>query len=147
MNISSIAASNAAPGSGYYSATKRALEGVSEALRKEVGPLGIKVIVVKPGAFRTDFSGRSLLQSRTAITDYAETAGRRRKENDTTDGRQRGDPARGAQVIIGAVEAADAPFRLLLGQDAIESVGAAINAERTELEAWKEASVSTDFPV
>ncbi len=146
VNVSSIAARNAGPGSGYYSATKCALEGLSDALRKEVSPLGIKVIVVEPGEFRTDFSGRSLFQSRTAIADYAETAGRRRKENDTTDGHQRGDPARGAQVIIKAVEAADAPFRLLLGTDAIQVVGAALDAERADLEAWKETTITTDFP-
>jgi NAD(P)-dependent dehydrogenase (short-subunit alcohol dehydrogenase family) len=145
VNVSSIAARNSAPGSGYYSATKCAIEGLSDALRKEVGPLGINVIVVEPGEFRTDFSGRSLLQSRTAIADYAETAGRRRKENDTTDGQQRGDPARGAQVIIQAVEAAEAPFRLLLGSDAVRVVGTELDSERAELEAWKKTSMTTDF--
>jgi len=146
VNVSSIAARNSAPGSGYYSATKCAIEGLSDALRKEVAPLGIKVIVVEPGELRTDFSGRSLLQSRTAILDYAETAGRRRKEYDKTDGHQPGDPARGAQVIIQAVEVADAPFRLLLGSDAIRVVGTQLDAERAELEAWKETSTTTDFP-
>jgi short-subunit dehydrogenase len=75
VNISSIAAQTSMPGSGYYSATKTALEAVSDALRKEVGPLGIRVIVVEPGAFRTDFAGRSLQQSRSAIADYAATSG------------------------------------------------------------------------
>ena len=147
VNISSIAARNTGPGSGYYSATKCALEGLSGGLRKEVGPLGIKVIVVEPGEFRTDFSGRSLLQSRTVIADYAETAGRRRIENDTTAGHQRGDPARGAQAIIKAVEAPDAPHLLLLGSDAIQVVGAALDADRAALKAWEETSVTTDFPV
>src|SRR5271166_802686 len=109
VNVSSIAARRTSPGSGYYAATKCALEGLSDGLRKEVAPLGIKVIVVEPGAFRTDFSGRSLVQSHAAIGDYAGTAGRRRKENDETDGQQRGDPARGAEVIIGAVETTDPP--------------------------------------
>lgn len=145
VNVSSIAARLTAPGSGYYSATKCALEGLSDGLRKEVGPLGIKVIVVEPGAFRTDFSGRSLLQSRTAIADYAETAGRRRRESDTTHGHQPGDPARAAQAIIGAVEASPSPFRLLLGSDAIRIVGAEMDAQRAEFEAWRGISVTTDF--
>jgi len=145
VNVSSIAARSTGPGSGYYSATKCALEGLSDGLRKEVGPLGIKVIVVEPGEFRTDFSGRSLLQAGAAIADYAETAGRRRIENDTTHGHQRGDPARGAQVIIKAVEAHDSPFRLLLGSDAVQVVGAALEAERAELEAGRVAALFTDF--
>lgn len=146
VNLSSIAARNPGPGSGYYAATKCALEGLSGGLRKEVEPLGLKVIVVEPGEFRTDFSGRSLLQSRTAIPDYAETAGRRRIENDRTDGHQRGDPARAARVIIKAVEAPDPPHLLLLGSDAIEVVGASLDADRAALEAWKATSLTTDFP-
>ena len=146
VNLSSIAARNPGPGSGYYAATKCALEGLSGALRKEVEPLGIKVIVVEPGEFRTDFSGRSLLQSRAAIADYAETSGRRRIENDTTHGHQRGDPARAAQVIIKAVEASDAPHLLLLGSDAIQVVSAVLDADRAALKAWETTSLTTDFP-
>jgi NAD(P)-dependent dehydrogenase (short-subunit alcohol dehydrogenase family) len=146
VNLSSIAARNPGPGSAYYAATKCAVEGLSGGLRKEVEPLGIKVIVVEPGEFRTDFSGRSLLQSATAIADYADTAGRRRIENDKTHGHQRGDPARGAQVIIKAVEASDPPHLLLLGSDAIQVVGASLDADRATLEAWKAASLTTDFP-
>jgi len=146
VNVSSIAARDPGLGSGCYAATKCAIEGLSGGLRKEVEPLGIKVIVVEPGEFRTDFSGRSLLQSRTAIADYADTAGRRRIENDTTDGHQRGDPARGAQVIIKAVEASDSPHLLLLGSDAIQVVGAALNADRAALKAWEKTSLTTDFP-
>lgn len=146
VNVSSIAARRTAPGSGYYSATKCALEGLSDGLRKEVGPLGIKVIVVEPGAFMTDFSGRSLTQSHTVIPDYAETAGRRRKENDKTDGQQPGDPARGADVIVKAVEAPHPPFRLLLGSDAVAVVTAELDAQRAEVETWKAISVTTDFP-
>jgi NAD(P)-dependent dehydrogenase (short-subunit alcohol dehydrogenase family) len=96
VNISSIGARICPPGSGYYAASKSALEAMSASLRKEVGPLGITVTAVEPGGFRTDFAGRSLQQSREAIADYADTAGRRRKENDTgTHGTQPGDPARG----------------------------------------------------
>ena len=146
VNVSSIAARITAPGSGYYSATKCAIEGLSDGLRKEVSPLGIKVIVVEPGEFRTDFSGRSLKQSRTVIADYAETAGRRRIENDTTDGHQMGDPARGAQLIITAVEASNPPSLLLLGSDAVRVVNDALDKVRAEVEAWKKYSFTTYFP-
>lgn len=110
VNILSIGARNTGPGCGYYSAIKCALEGLSGGLRKEVQPLGINVIVVEPGAIRTDFSGRLLRQSGTAMDDYAETAGRRRIENDTTHGRQRGNSARAAQAIIKAVIATTKAF-------------------------------------
>jgi NAD(P)-dependent dehydrogenase (short-subunit alcohol dehydrogenase family) len=146
VNVSSIGGRLAMPGSGYYSATKFALGGLSDALRKEVGPLGIKVVLVEPGAFRTDFAGRSLQQSSVAIADYDATAGLRRKENDTSHGRQPGDPARGAQAIIEAVDTADGPFRLLLGSDAVRIVGDELHAQIEELTAWKETSFSTDFP-
>ncbi|GAA4798421.1 oxidoreductase [Streptomyces ziwulingensis] len=146
VNVSSIGGRLAMPGSGYYSATKFALGGLSDALRKEVAPLGIKVVLVEPGAFRTDFAGRSLQQSSTVIADYDGTAGLRRKENDTTHGRQPGDPARAAQAVIRAVDAEDAPFRLLLGSDAVEIVGNELRAQIEELEAGRESSFSTDFP-
>src|SRR5579862_4057291 len=83
VNVSSIGARRTPEGSGYYSAVKAALEGMSGSLRKELAPLGITVTAVEPGAFRTDFSGRSLEQSGTVIADYAGTAGKRRKEHDT----------------------------------------------------------------
>src|SRR5918912_3028218 len=96
VNISSIGARISPPGSGYYAASKAALEAMSSSLRKELDPLGITVMVVEPGGFRTDFAGRSLTQSAEAIADYAETAGKRRKEHDTAHGTQPGDPARAA---------------------------------------------------
>jgi len=146
LNVSSIAGRLAMPGSGYYSATKFAIEGMSDALRKEVGPLGIRVVVVDPGAFRTDFAGRSLEQAKADIADYADTAGPRRKENDKTDGTQPGDPARAARVLIKVVEGETAPFRILLGSDAVRIVNAELEAQRQEIEDWKELSISTDFP-
>jgi short-subunit dehydrogenase len=88
VNVSSIGARTCPPGSGYYSATKVALEAMTSALRKEIQPLGLTAMVVEPGAFRTDFAGRSLTQSAEAIADYAETAVKRRKENDTVHGTQ-----------------------------------------------------------
>jgi NAD(P)-dependent dehydrogenase (short-subunit alcohol dehydrogenase family) len=145
VTISSIGARISPPGSGYYSATKAALEGMSASLRKEVAPLGITVMAVEPGAFRTDFAGRSLQQSREAIADYAETAGKRRKENDNTHGTQQGDPAKAAQAIIAAVEAPDSPSLLLLGQDAVEGFRGVLDAQRRELDAWEKTSLRTGF--
>lgn len=146
LNVSSIAGRLAAPGSGYYSATKFAVEGLSDALRKELAPLGIRVTIVEPGAFRTDFAGRSLQQATANIADYAPTAGPRRKENDRTHGTQPGDPARAAQALIKLARESTLPARLLLGSDAVQIVGAEIDAQRKEIEDWKELSASTDFP-
>lgn len=146
VNISSIAARLAMPGSAYYSATKFALEGLSDALRREVEPLGIKVLIVEPGAFRTDFAGRSLQGAATAIADYDESVGPRRKENDKTDGTQPGDPARAAHVLIEVIGGKRLPVRLLLGRDAVQIVGAEITSQLREIEEWTSVSVRTDFP-
>ncbi|MDI5964948.1 oxidoreductase [Streptantibioticus silvisoli] len=144
-NISSIGARISPAGSGYYSATKAALEGMTASLRKETAPLGITAMVVEPGGFRTDFAGRSLRQSRTAIADYAGTAGKRRKENDSAHGTQPGDPAKAAQALIAAVEAPEPPFLLLLGDNAVDGYRAVEQAQRTELDAWERTSRSTGF--
>ena len=146
INISSIGARTSQPGSGYYAAAKSAIEGLSASLRKEAGPLGITVMVVEPGGFRTDFAGRSLQQSREAIADYAGTAGKRRKEHQSRHGTQPGDPARAAQAIITAAEDQDAPAMLVLGSDALGSFRRVLDAQRAELEAWAPTSLSTDFP-
>lgn len=146
INVSSIGAPRSNPASGYYTATKAALEGVSDALNREVSPLGIRVMVIEPGAFRTDFSGRSLRQSQTVIEDYAETAGKRRKVNDTTDGTQPGDPARAAQTIIETAQGQEAPFRLLLGSDAVSIVSEELQERLDEITEWAPLSVTTDFP-
>lgn len=146
LNISSIAGRWSNPGSGYYSAVKFAIEGMSDALRKEVEPLGIRVVVVEPGAMRTDFAGRSLKGAKTVIDDYANTVGPRRKENDKSSGTQPGDPARVARALIKIVESEKAPFRLLFGSDAVKIISTELDAQRKEIDDWKELSVSTDFP-
>jgi NAD(P)-dependent dehydrogenase (short-subunit alcohol dehydrogenase family) len=145
VNISSIGARRSPEGSGYYSAVKAALEALTLSLRKEVAPLGITAMVVEPGGFRTDFAGRSLTQSDQPISDYAETAGKRRKESDAAHGRQKGDPAKAAAALIQAVEAEQPPFMLLLGNDASNGFRAALDALRTEVDAWDTVSRSTDF--
>jgi NAD(P)-dependent dehydrogenase (short-subunit alcohol dehydrogenase family) len=145
VNVSSIGARICPAGSGYYSASKSALEGMSGSLGKELAPLGISVTVVEPGAFRTDFAGRSLQQSATVIADYADTAGKRRKEVDTAHGTQPGDPARAAQAIITAVQAGEPPALLMLGPDALKAIRGVIDAQLAELKGWENTSLSTDL--
>lgn len=145
INFSSVAALRTFPGSGYYGASKCALEGMSDALSKEVAPLGIHVMVVEPGAFRTDFSGRSLTQAAAAISDYAETSGRRRIEHDHTHGTQPGDPSKGAEQIIRAIETEHPPFRLLLGSDAVELAETVLREQMAELDHWRTFSQQSDF--
>jgi NAD(P)-dependent dehydrogenase (short-subunit alcohol dehydrogenase family) len=146
VNISSIGARISSAGSGYYVATKAALEAMTASLQKEVAPLGITTICVEPGAFRTDFAGRSLRQSENPIGDYADTAGRRRKGNThTADGREPGDPAKAAEVIIAAVRAPDSPLLLLLGEDAVQGFRGVLRAQLTEVDAWEQTSLSTGF--
>ncbi|GIM91090.1 oxidoreductase [Paractinoplanes toevensis] len=145
LNISSIGARISPAGSGYYSASKAALEGMSGSLRKELQPLGITVTSVEPGAFRTDFAGRSLTQAATPIADYADTAGQRRKENDTAHGNQPGDPAKAAQALITAVRSGKAPELLMLGTDAVTAITSVLDAQRAEVEAWRPVSVGTDL--
>jgi NAD(P)-dependent dehydrogenase (short-subunit alcohol dehydrogenase family) len=146
VNLSSIGARLSPEGSGYYSAVKAAIEALTLSLRKEVAPLGIAAMVVEPGGFRTDFAGRSLTQSAEPIADYADTAGKRRKEHDTVHGTQPGDPARAAAVLIEAVESPETPYMLLLGNDASNGFRAALDALRAEVDAWETQSRSTDFP-
>jgi NAD(P)-dependent dehydrogenase (short-subunit alcohol dehydrogenase family) len=145
INISSIGARMSPAGSGYYSAVKAAIEALTLSLRREVGPLGITAMTVEPGAFRTDFAGRSLTQSATPIADYAETAGKRRKENDTVHGTQNGDPAKAAAALIKVVESGDAPYLLPLGTDAAVVVRSALDALQGDIEEWDHVTRSTDF--
>lgn len=145
MNVSSIGGRFSQPASGYYSAAKFALEGMSDALFKELKPLGIRVIVIDPGAFRTDFAGRSLKGAKKTIADYDETVGPRRKENDKSSGTQPGDPQKAAQTIIKIVEKEQVPFRLLLGSDAIQTIRKELEAQMKELEDFKDISIQTDY--
>lgn len=145
VNVSSVAPRIASPGSGYYSASKLALEGISATLRKEVTPLGIKVMVVQPGAFRTDFAGRSLHGSTITIADYDATVGPRRKAVDKTSGKELGDPIKAAHVLVDVITGERLPDNLLLGSDAVTWATDAIKVELQEIEDWKTVSTSTDF--
>ena len=145
VNISSIGAQLTPVGSGYYAAAKAAIEGLSGALHGELQPLGISVTIVEPGAFRTDFAGRSLVESPTRIDDYAATAGQRRKENDTMHGNQAGDPAKAAAAIIAAVESSEPPSFLLLGPDALAAYRYIAQSRATHIEAWEYLTSSTNL--
>ncbi|WP_307781374.1 SDR family NAD(P)-dependent oxidoreductase [Agilicoccus flavus] len=144
VNLSSIGARLSPPGSGYYAAVKAAVEAMTLSLRREVEPLGITAMVVEPGGFRTDFAGRSLTQAETPIGDYAQTAGKRRKEQDTVHGNQPGDPAKAAARLVDVVESDTPPYMLVLGNDASDAFRAALDALRADVDAWEQVSRSTD---
>lgn len=145
VNISSIGARMSPAGSGYYSAVKAAIEALTLSLRREVAPLGIRAMTVEPGAFRTDFAGRSLTQSAEPIADYADTAGKRRIENDTVHGTQPGDPAKAAAALIRVVESADPPYLLPLGTDAAAAVRRSLDALAVDIEKWDGLTRGTDY--
>ena len=146
VNISSIGGFIGFPGSGYYAATKFAVEGLSEALSKEVTPLGIKVLIVEPGPFRTDWAGRSLKTPKHPIDAYAETAIARRQQTQGYSGSQPGDPVRGVEAIIAAVEQPNPPLRLPLGNFAYDAMGAELEAVRKEYAAVEAVARGADFP-
>ncbi|MEO3789070.1 oxidoreductase [Nonomuraea sp. B10E15] len=146
VNVSSLGGLAAFGATGYYHATKFAVEGVSESLAAEVAPLGIKVTIVEPGAFRTNWSGPSMRQSPVRIDDYAQTAGARRAATLATYGKQPGDPERAAQAIIAAVGADAPPLRLLLGRAAYDVASARLDTLRTGFDTWRDLTLSADFP-
>ena len=146
VNISSVGGLVGNPGTGYYAATKFAVEGLSDALSKEVAPLGIRVLVVEPGPFRTDWAGRSLLQSRNRVADYDQTAWARRQSISETSGQQPGDPVRACEAIIKAVQAEHPPLRLVLGKFGLQAVRAKLAEVQRDLDAWERTSLSADYP-
>lgn len=146
LSITSVAGFIGYPGSGYYAASKHAVEGWSDALAAEVGPLGIKVSCIEPGPFRTDWAGRSLRQTPSVIADYAETAGARMKATAGVSGAQAGDPARAAEAMIRITEIRDPPRHLVLGAFGVDAVTNKLKATLAEIEAWRETGLAADFP-
>jgi NAD(P)-dependent dehydrogenase (short-subunit alcohol dehydrogenase family) len=146
VNISSMGGFIGFPGSGYYAATKFAVEGLSESLSKEVSPFGVKVLIVEPGPFRTDWAGRSLKTPKHPIDAYAETAIARRQQTQGYSGSQPGDPVRGVEAIIAAVEQPNPPLRLPLGNFAYDAMGAELDAVRKEHAAVEAAARGADYP-
>ena len=117
-----------------------------ESLFIELAPLGIKVTIVEPGPFRTDWAGRSIIESKTIIEDYAETASKRRESTRANSGKQAGDPVRGAEAVIQAVESPEPPLRLLLGAPALDLAYKRLDILRANFDAWKETSLGADYP-
>jgi NAD(P)-dependent dehydrogenase (short-subunit alcohol dehydrogenase family) len=146
VNLSSIAGLAPRSGSGIYAATKFALEGLSESLTQEVGPLGIRVTLVEPGAFRTDFlSSHSIRNAAGSISAYAETSGKTVRHLHEIAGKQQGDPVLAARAIIEAVEAKEPPLHLVLGADALRRARAKFRHFSEEIDRWEQVSLSTDF--
>ena len=146
LNITSVAGFAGFPGSGYYAASKHAVEGFSDALAAEVKPLGIHVTCIEPGPFRTDWAGRSLIQTPNLIAEYAATAGARLKGTAAVSGNQPGDPVRAAQAMIEITQSANPPKHLVLGAFGIEAVTTKLRTTLAEIEAWREIGLATDFP-
>ena len=146
VNISSIGGFVSFPGVGYYNATKYAVNGFSEALKKEVEPLGIKVILVQPSGFRTDWAGRSANDATVTIADYAETAAANQAAIRGYSGNQPGDPVRAAKAIVEAVEAAESPFYLLLGKAALKNARIKLEALASDFDRWAAVTERADFP-
>ena len=146
VNISSIGGLVAFPGVGFYNATKFAVTGYSEALAKETATLGIKVTVVAPSGFRTDWAGRSANNSKIVIDDYADTAHANQNTIRSYSGNQPGDPVRAAQAIIKAVESDNPPVRLLLGAGALKGIRTKIIQLQQDVDTWEETTVWADHP-
>lgn len=146
VNISSIGGFVSFPGLGYYHATKYAVNGFSEALKKEVEPLGIKVVLVQPSGFRTDWAGRSANDAPTTIADYSETAGTNQANIRGYSGNQPGDPLRAAKAIVQAVESDEPPFYFLLGKAALKNARLKVEALTADFDKWADVTEGADFP-
>lgn len=146
INISSVGGSVAFPGVGMYNATKFAVTGYSEALAKELAPLGIKVTVIAPSGFRTDWAGRSANDSKIKIDDYQTTAHTNQGTIRGYSGNQPGDPLRAAQAIIKVTEESNPPVRLFLGAGALKGIRNKIEEMKTDIDAWEETTVWADNP-
>ncbi len=146
INIASLAGINSFPGLGYYCATKFAVEGLSGSLALEVEPLGIKVIVVEPSGFRTDWAGRSANESPLHIEDYATTSGVKREQLRAYSGKQPGDPVRAVKAIVDAVKSPNPPSHLLLGNAAFDVSTARLESLLKEFRAGEAVARAADFP-
>ncbi len=146
VNLSSIGGLVATPGFGMYNGTKFALEGISEALAHEVKPLGIEVMIVEPGPFRTDFLARGDMAAAKRIADYDATAGKLREYAEQQNGRQPGDPKKAVAAIVKAVETGNPPLHLLLGAGGIPRLQGKIDALLKDVADWRDTTVGADFP-
>jgi len=146
INITSVAGLVGFPGSGYYAASKHAVEGFTDALAAEGAPIGIRATCVEPGPFRTDWAGRSLKQTPVRIDAYADTAGARLDQTKGYSGTQPGDPARAAAAMIALAEEATPPRHMVLGKFGMDAVTGRLEERLAEIEGRRAASLATDFP-
>ena len=146
INVSSIGGLVSFAATGFYHATKFAVEGLSESLAIEVAPFGIRVTIIEPGPFRTDWAGRSIRQSALRIDDYEQTAGERRRQTEARSGNQPGDPVRAAKAIITAYEAEHPPLHLVLGKPALGLARNKLETLKTELDTWEKTTLGADYP-
>lgn len=146
INISSVGGIVGSAASGYYNASKFAVEGLTQALDTEVGPLGIHVTLVEPGPFRTDFQGRSMTVVQNPNAAYADTAGARRAQLQASSGKQPGDPVRAANAIILAAQSPNPPLHLVLGKNALERVRAKVADLQRTMDEWEKVTLSADYP-
>ncbi|MET4663918.1 oxidoreductase [Sphingomonas sp. PvP056] len=146
INITSVAGLVGFMGSGYYAASKHAVEGFSDALLAEVKPLGIDVTCVEPGPFRTDWAGRSLQQTQSTIADYADTAAKRLADTRGGSGKQAGDPVRAGEAMIALTVDPNPPRHLVLGKWGYDAVTDKLRARSAEIEAHRDASLAADYP-
>jgi NADP-dependent 3-hydroxy acid dehydrogenase YdfG len=146
INITSVAGLIGYPGSGYYAASKHAVEGFSDALNAEVKPLGIAVTCVEPGPFRTDWAGRSLHQTPSTIEDYRDTAAKRMATTRDSSGTQKGDPVRAGEAMIALTQMEAPPRHLVLGSWGHDAVLTDRRARLEEIESTREMSHGADFP-
>ena len=145
LNITSMGGYITMPGIAYYCGSKFALEGISDALAKEVQPFGIAVTAIAPGSFRTDWAGRSMQRTPRSIADYDELFDPVRKAREEKSGKQQGDPARAARAILALVGAEAPPPHLLLGSDALRLVRNKLADLTHDLDRWEEVTSSTDI--
>lgn len=143
VNFSSGAGIAGSGGGGYYNAAKFAVEGLSEALSGELAPFGVRVVIVEPGPFRTEFLGRSITIAAREMPEYA--ASSRRHYRETNDGRQAGDPDKAVAVILQAVDAEHPPLHLPLGPVAYAIAERKLTAFRQDMDAWHDIAIHTDF--
>jgi NAD(P)-dependent dehydrogenase (short-subunit alcohol dehydrogenase family) len=146
LNITSVAGLAGYPGSGYYAASKHAVEGFSDSLAAETRPLGVRVTCVEPGPFRTDWAGRSLKQTPNRLADYAETAGARLKNTAAASGTQAGDPVRAGEIMIRVAEMAEPPRHLVLGAWGYEAVTQRLRERLDEIKGLRELALEADYP-
>ena len=145
VNVTSVGAVRGALGNGYYSAAKGALELLTEALAKETKHLGIRTMIVEPGAFRTNFYGEHLLGTSQQIADYDVLADKYRKEHLNDQHHQPGDPVKGGEVVVETILSGNMPFRLILGSDALQAAEQVLEDRLKEAKAWESVSRTTDY--